>query len=102
MPKSQDTIAAEIRKVAQDSSRVYLSKHVQDRMEERGITQIQVLRCLCSGDFLEGPILDSEKQLGWKSTQRALSAGVWVEVVSKLIERADGHIIVITAYNRAP
>lgn len=68
-------------------------------MSERGITLTQVLKCLRYGEFVEGPVLDSDKQLGWKSTQRTLCAGIWIEVVSKLIEQDDGYLIVITAYH---
>lgn len=100
MPKPLKNVEATIRKVAQDSARVFMSNHVQEKMEERGISLTQVLKCLCYGVFVEGPVLDSFKQLGWKSTMQNLSAGTRVEVVSKLIEKDDGFIVVITTYER--
>lgn len=100
MPKRLNDVVATIRNVAQDSAQVYLTKHAQEQMHDREISLTQVLKCLRSGELFEGPIQDSTRELGWKSTTRTLSAGVWIEVVSKLIERDDDFILVITAYRR--
>jgi hypothetical protein len=47
-------LQAHIRRVAQDSSRVFLTQHAQDRMLQRSVSDVQVLECLRSG-LIERP-----------------------------------------------
>jgi hypothetical protein len=89
-------VEAAIRRTAIDSAKVYLTAHARRRMAERGITLRQVLGCIRSGEFVEGPVLDSERQTGFKATLSAVSAGEKVQAVIKLIEAEDDWIVVIT------
>ena len=85
-----------IRQTATDSERVFISKHAEERMIERRITLTQVLQCLKVGVFIEGPTLDSYRQIGHKATMRHICAGDLIQVALKLVEQGQGHIIVIT------
>jgi hypothetical protein len=85
-----------IRQTAAVSERVFISNHAEERMIERQVTLPQVLHCLRSGTFIEGPTLDSYKQIGYKATMQQICAGDLVQVALKLIEQDQGHIIVIT------
>lgn len=46
---SNAQLQAHIRRIARDSSRVFLTHHAQERMLERGISDIQVFECLRMG-----------------------------------------------------
>lgn len=46
---SNAQLQAHIRLVAQDSCRVFFTKHAQDRMLQRSVSDFQVLECLRSG-----------------------------------------------------
>lgn len=46
---SNAQLQAHIRRVAQDSSRVFFTHHAQERMLQRAISDIQVLECLRRG-----------------------------------------------------
>lgn len=67
LPNSLDRIEKIIRETASCSEKVYSTKHFERRMGERGISMTQVLKCLRSGEFVEGPTMCSEKQVGWKA-----------------------------------
>ena len=55
-----------IRQTASVSERVFISNHAEERMIERQLTLTQVLHCLRTGAFIEGPTLDSYQQIGHK------------------------------------
>lgn len=65
-----------------DDARVFFTRHVEIRMVERRITRKQVLRCLRSGQFVEGP--HRGVQGNWEKRLEQLSAGNVVNVVAAL------------------
>ena len=96
MLNPQDRAEADIRRLAGDSVNVMMTNHAADRLLERGYTMAQVIKCLVSGQVIEGPVLDSEKGTGWKCIMEVLAAGEWIRVICKLMETKPGSIIVIT------
>lgn len=98
IPNPLVDVEATIRRVAGDSSRVRTTNHAMEMLEERRLTMTQVYRCLEYGTFVDGPALNSEVQLGWKFRMQILSAGVYVRIVGKLIEKGEGYIVIITLF----
>lgn len=96
MPSSFKSLEEIIRLTAADSERVFISRHAEERMIERRVTLTQVLQCLRVGVFVEGPTLDSFRQIGHKATMQHIYAGDLIQVALKLVEQGQGHIIVIT------
>ncbi|MGD0961056.1 MAG: DUF4258 domain-containing protein [Methylomonas sp.] len=47
-----------LRDCATDDKRVYFSKHAEQRMVERNITRLQILKCLTKGRITESPYRD--------------------------------------------
>lgn len=72
--------------------------HAQARMDERGITWRQVVRCLAKGYITEGPAPDQKG--GWKVTVETVSAGDQLAVVAAVNKDAQGNkaIVVTTFY----
>ncbi len=86
-----------IREIAQDSDRVKFVSHAKARMNERGITDMQVLRCLRRGRIIEGPSRSTKGN--WEMRMEALSAGDVVTAAIALDHDEDGNmIIVITVF----
>jgi len=96
MKSSVGDIEAIIRQTAEYSENVFITQHAAQRMTERRVTMTQVLQCLRTGAFIEGPTLDSYQQLGYKATMQQVRAGHLVKVALKLIEQGQGRVIVIT------
>lgn len=93
-PKVQAMLA----ELAEDSANVIVTHHAQERMDERGITWRQVVRCLAKGTITEGPAPDLKG--GWKLTVEAISAGEPLAVVAAVTEDHQGNkAIVVTAYH---
>ena len=89
-------IEKNIRQTAAVSEQIFITRHAEQRMIERQVTMTQVLQCLRTGVFIEGPALDSYQQTGYKAVMQKLYAGQMVTVALKLIERGGGRIVVIT------
>ncbi|WP_225774353.1 DUF4258 domain-containing protein [Pseudomonas sp. Marseille-Q5115] len=49
--------------LAMDSWRVIITDHCQQRMEQRGVTYTEVLRCLQRGLILDEPSFDNEHNM---------------------------------------
>ncbi len=64
VPKASELMAT-IRRIATDSGRVGFGDHSIDRMEERGITRLDVLRVLRGGD-VRGDIEPGRSKGEWK------------------------------------
>ena len=94
MISSLKEVEEAIRRAAAFSERVFITQHAEKRMIERQVTLTQVLRCLRSGVFVEGPTLDSYQQIGHKATMQQVCAGSVIQVALKLVDQ--GQIIVIT------
>lgn len=83
--------------LASDSGNVVITYHAQERMEQRGITFRQVVRCLEKGYITEGPAPDQKG--GWRFTIETVSAGDQLAVVGAITSDAKGkQSVVITAY----
>jgi hypothetical protein len=63
-PKLADIHAA-IRSLAEEDRRVYLSFHAKERMEQRSITRVDVVRVLRRG-HIDGPVVPGEYPGEWK------------------------------------
>ena len=86
-----------IRTIAKESGRVFFSHHAEERMEQRGITRLQVLKCLRSGRVTEEPSKNLDNNCVVR--MEGLSAGQTVEVVAELLHDNKGNqILVITTY----
>jgi len=79
------------------SERVYFTNHATERMQERDITNIQVIRCLRHGKVIEGPSVNMKGN--WKLTMEIISSGDLIRVVSELDRNKEGdYVVIITAY----
>jgi hypothetical protein len=63
-PKLADIHAA-IRRIANEDRQVYLSSHAKERMEQRSITRLDVVRVLNRG-HIDGPITPGDAPGEWK------------------------------------
>ena len=96
LPNPLDRVEATIRRLAQDSANVHMTKHAWEMLEKRGRTMTEVYMCLQFGELFYGPILNSEHQQGYKCRMRILSAGECMQVTCKLVDSGNEYIIVIT------
>ncbi len=91
------TARAVILEIIADSSRVFFTRHAEQRMVERDITRIQVFRCLEHGTFVEEPSRSANGN--WQFRQEVMSAGTIVNVSAALDNDHKGNkIIVITVF----
>ncbi len=84
-----------IRFLAEDSSNVYFSDHAMTRMEERGITTLDVISCLRNGLVTERPHTDVHGN--WRCTLQHNISGDRVNVVAA-IDEDKLIIIVVTSF----
>jgi hypothetical protein len=83
--------------VCVDSSRVFFSRHAEERMVERDITRSQVFTCLKNGVFIEGPARGSKGN--WEFKLEVHAAGDVIRVVAALDSDNKGDfVVVITSY----
>ena len=47
-----------VRALAVDSAKVFITEHARDRMQERGVTDLEVIECLRRGVIQRPPQLD--------------------------------------------
>lgn len=86
-----------ISNLAKDSKNVRFSKHARDRMLERDVSDIQVIRCLMSGRFEEEPSRSSKGN--WSFKMRVMDSGESITVVGALdYDNRGNHVLVITTY----
>ncbi|SEN71670.1 DUF4258 domain-containing protein [Nitrosomonas marina] len=87
-----------ISKLAEDSGRVFILSHAEERMVERDITRMQVIRCLKHGVIVEGPYRDIKFGL-WRQTLEVRTAGNVISVVASLDRDDKGdYIVVVTVF----
>ncbi|MGH8189846.1 MAG: DUF4258 domain-containing protein [Rhodanobacteraceae bacterium] len=87
-----------VRRIAQDSARVFIVKHAIARMRTRSIQRDQVLEGLKRGTIHEGPALDIKGR--WRFTMHHYSAGDELDIVASLdwdAERSDD-VVVATVF----
>ena len=88
-----------ITEIVKESGRVFFTDHAEQRMKQRKITRIQVLRCLQHGSFTEGPYRDIKGN--WKFNIDSFSAGENLTVTAALDRDNSGnYIVVITTYKK--
>lgn len=75
-----------VRQIAQDSSRVFISRTAEEAMARDGVTMRQVLRCMAEGSISQGPYYD-EYGLTCLELER-VTAGRLVRVVASIEGRA--------------
>lgn len=86
-----------IKVIAAESDKVFFTIHAEERMEQRGITRTQVLRCLKSGKINEGPARNTKGD--WEFRMDIFSAGEVINVVAALAHNRQGNrIVIITTY----
>ncbi|MCL2296970.1 MAG: DUF4258 domain-containing protein [Proteobacteria bacterium] len=82
-----------IRDLANDSGRVFVTRHAKERMLERRVTRPQILECLRKGRITEP--LHQEASGSWIGTFSRTVAGQDVDVVAKLQEKSDGEFVLV-------
>ena len=75
---SAPSALAILRECAKDDRRVQYSPHALQRMNERKVTNMQVLRCLCRGTITENPHRDIKGD--WKCTVSNYDSGQYINV----------------------
>ena len=84
-----------LKELAEDSSNVHFVKHALDRMEEREIDTVQVLRIIGRGSIIEEPT--EEIRGDWKCTLQGLSTGQRL-TVCVAIRRSSRSVFIVTVY----
>lgn len=84
-----------LKELAEDSSNVHFGRHALDRMEEREIDTVQVLRIIERGSIIEGPTKDIRGD--WECKLHGLSAGQRL-TVCVAIRRSGRSVIIVTVY----
>lgn len=88
-----------IRSLAQDSSNVLFTEHVQDRMLHRGVSDFEVLDCLRVGLIQRPPTLDS-KTGDLKCRMESFGSSRNLSVIVAL-SNLDPDLIVVTVMTRS-
>lgn len=87
-----------VREAAADSARVFFTGHAEARMKKRRITRTQVMRCLKTGTFTEGPILGLKGN--WECRLECLTAGEHIGVALAIEPDSDKrYIVIITVFH---
>lgn len=96
---SKDKVEDEIRRIA-NTSTINLVKldHAISRMDEREITDRQILNVLKLGERTADIIWDTDKERGWKCSFRRITAGINITVATKLVQRDETTCLIITVF----
>ena len=91
-----------LKATAENSSRVIFTHHAIERMCQRGISQLDVLRILKTARITKGP--SEEANGSWKMTIEGISAGSLISAVVVIDyhhkqDEDDCYSIIITAYH---
>lgn len=87
-----------LREIADQSDKVFITKHARQRMSRRKVTYRQVICCLKHGTLDEGPY--REPNGSWKMKLSCVSAGDALNVIVVLDydNESQDHSIVVTVY----
>ncbi len=100
LPLQQAQAAKILKETAKDTSKLIFTNHAEERMNEREITRVDVIRVLCKGSIVEGPSLSAKGS--WEMRVEGMSAGssltVAVAIDYKILEESSCVAIVITAF----
>lgn len=95
---SRAELAALVSEIAQDSKNVFVTDHCNIRMEERGVTWIETIRCLRRGSIDDEPEYDHEHG-NWKFKMRELPPRDIVCVVAAIrLDPESREVVAITVY----
>jgi len=78
---------------AADSQNVAISPHAKERMLERGITRVQVQRCLEKGQ--QDGVVEKDEHGHWRARMKLRTAGILLTVVASLVKQQNGEIVVV-------
>lgn len=86
-----------LRDCARDESKLFISQHARERMQERHITRKQVLACMEKGRISEGPYRDIKGD--WKCNVEHYTAGnvITAAVAIKYNENGE-RIVIVTVF----
>ena len=91
-------VEKQVRKLAEDSCNIAFVTHAKEQKGRRGISNLQVQRCLKRGKFVEGPVL-SNSHNNWEFKMEGHAGGDSLAVVAALENVGEGdYILVITAF----
>ena len=85
-----------LREIAKDTRKIKLTKHVRERMQERGISLKQIICCFELGDITEGPHLTTRGDCQLNISVRTAGEFITTVVVIKVRENGDFSIVVTT------
>lgn len=88
-----------VREIVAEGGRITFRNHAFERMEERDISNAQVMQVLRRGDIIDGPTW-STRYSNWEFMMQADAAGEVVNVKAALeVEQLMGRVVaVITAF----
>lgn len=90
---SNAALQKHIRALAKDSSKVFITEHVRDRMLERRVSDIEVMECLRNG-VIERPPRADRKRGDLKCTMECFGASRNLAVVAALSDEHSDAIVV--------
>lgn len=98
IPLSPASAVRIVRRLATNAENVYFVRHAEVRMQQRRISQAQVMACLLRGSIHEGPALDIHGC--WRFTMHRSVAGDMLNVTASLTWDAQSatHVLVITVF----
>jgi hypothetical protein len=92
---SRDEAAELVRKILEESANVRWMNHVLQRMQERHVTDMQVLQVLKRGEVIADPVFGKERN--WEVTMEADTAGERVRVGARIdVDKMGYMVLVIT------
>jgi len=87
-----------VKELAVDSCNIAFTEHAEKRINDRGISSLQVQRCLKRGKFVEGPAIELSRK-NWQFKMEGHAGGDSLAVVGALENVGEGdYILVITAF----
>ena len=100
LPLSIQQAAQILQQVADDTRRLIITYHADERMRERGITRTDVIRVLSTGRIVEGP--GQSAKGNWEMRVEGISAGSYVTlgvaIDYTVLEEQDCVAIIITTF----
>ena len=82
-----------LKELATDGKRVFFTRHAEQRMIEREVTRVQVLRCLQRGTFEEEPV--QEPRGSWAMRLKLFTAGEYIRVAVAIDQDNNGNFAVV-------
>lgn len=90
-----DQLVDLVRELIGAGARVRYSRHAVERMQVRGVTDLQALRVLQRGEVTAGPQWDRDRG-NWRFSMRSLSAGDDITVGASIdVETLMGMVVVV-------